>query len=105
MFISWRCGLYIPSGCVLSTTNLNGQLNINFNLITIASGASFHLGALGLSGGFRFGFPFGFNVYGMLRYMPADNIGFFLPGGSEFNFYSGATFFSVLSVSVQILIP
>ncbi|CAF4338608.1 unnamed protein product [Rotaria socialis] len=50
------CGLYIPSGCALLASSLNGQLNINFNLITIVSGGSLGLGSNGVHIALKFKF-------------------------------------------------
>ena len=41
------CKLYISSGCTLSTASLNGQCDINFIDITVATGATFELGSAG----------------------------------------------------------
>ncbi len=94
------CGLYISSGCVLSTASLNGQLNINFNLITISSGGTFELGAADCLCGFRFQFEFRFDIYGILKYLPLNTDGIFLPIGSAFNFYAGASFASSSSITL-----
>ncbi len=94
------CGLYISSGCVLSTASLNGQLNINFNLITISSGGTFELGAADCLCGFRFQFEFRFDIYGVLKYLPLNTDGIFLPIGTAFNFYANASFVSNSSITL-----
>lgn len=50
------CGMYIAQGCTLSTASLNNQLSINFNVITVDSGATIQLGTSSVSGGFTFNF-------------------------------------------------
>ena len=95
------CGLYIPSGCSLLTASLNGQLNINFAWITIASGGTFSLGALDWTGGFRFMFGFIFNIYGTLNFLSATGGSIYLPFGCGFNFYADASFLSSVSINLM----
>ena len=95
------CGLYIPSGCSLLTASLNGQLNINFAWITIASGGTFSLGALDWTGGFRFMFGFIFNIYGTLNFLSTTGGSIYLPYGCGFNYYTGASFLSSLTINLR----
>ena len=95
------CGLYIPSGCSLLTASLNGQLNINFAWITIASGGIFSLGALDWTGGFRFMFGFIFNIYGTLSFLPTSGGSIYLPFGCGFNFYAVASFLSSIGIDLK----
>ena len=95
------CGLYISSGCTLSTVSLNGQCNINFNVITVVSGATFQLGSVGFVGGFRFLFPFTFNIHGTLNFLPTSGGSIYLPFGCGFNFFGGAKFTSSRAISIR----
>jgi len=94
------CGLYISSGCNLDTSELNGQLSINFNVISIASGGTFSLGAAGLTGGFQFLYTFSFNIYGTLNFL-ASTGSIYLPWGCGFNFFAGAQFSSSFEVEIR----
>ena len=95
------CGLYIPSGCSLLTASLNGQLDINFNEITVASGGTFELGSLGLAGGFRFMSEFIFNVYGTLSFLPTSGGSIYLPFGCGLNFFGDASFQSSTDITIN----
>jgi len=95
------CGLYIPSGCSLSTASLNGELKINFRKITVSSGGTFELGTSGLSIGFRFLFIFRFDIIGTLSFS-ASSGNIFLPFGCAFNFFSGAKFQSSFTLQIRI---
>jgi hypothetical protein len=99
------CGLYISSGCVLSTISLNGVLNINFNLIVVATGANFELGSAGVVGSFRFRFASRFDIHGTLTYIPLNFNGIYLPIGSAVNFYAGAIFNTTFSITINIYNP
>ena len=94
------CGLYISSGCELDTAELGGELNINFNDISIASGGTFVLGTSGSSGGFRFLFNCQFNIFGNLNFASSSG-GLYLPWGSAFNFFGGARIISIIEVIVR----
>ena len=83
------CGLYVSSGCDLDTSELNGQLDINFNDISIASGGSCSLGRRGFGGGFRFKHRCSFNCRGQLNFLSSSG-GIYLPWGSACNFFNGA---------------
>jgi len=96
------CGLYIPSGCVLSTPSLSGELNINFIVITIATGGTFELGTIDWEFGFRFKFAFIFNIYGTLSFLPSIGGSIYLPFGCTFNFFVGAKFFSLVDITIRI---
>ena len=96
------CKLYISSGCTLSTASLNGQCDINFNEITVATGATFQLGSVGFVGGFRFLFPFTFNIHGTLNFLPTSGGSIYLPFGCGFNFFGGAIFTSSRAITIRI---
>ena len=94
------CGLYISSGCNLDTSELGGELNINFNAISIASGGTFSLGSTGSSTGFRFLFNCQFNIFGILNFVSSAG-GLYLPFGSAFNLFGGAQISSSIVVEVR----
>ena len=94
------CGLYISSGCDLDTSELGGELNINFNAISIASGGTFSLGSTGSSTGFRFLFNCQFNIFGILNFVSSAG-GLYLPFGSAFNLFGGAQISSSIAVEVR----
>jgi hypothetical protein len=91
------CGLSISSGCTLSTASLNDELNINFNLITIAAGGICQLGTAGVNTGFRFRFLLALNCYGQLIDVSGGNGGIYFPFGSGFNLYIGGSFTAQVS--------
>ena len=95
------CGLYIPSGCSLLTASLSGRLDIKFAWITVASGGTFSLGALDWTGGFRFMFGFIFNIYGTLNFLSTTGGSIYLPYGCGFNYYTGASFLSSLTINLR----
>ena len=98
------CRLYIPKGCAVTTAELKGTLDINFNEISVDSGATFSLGTAGLSGGFRFKYRFTFNIRGILGFAsPSGSIE--LPWGCAFNFFSGASFSSSRTCQVRTYNP
>ena len=99
------CDLTIPTGFTLSTASLNGQLNIPFNSITVSLGSFFQLGSPDLEGGFLFRFGFIFSIFGSLEYSSANAAGIFIPFGSQFNFFAGASFSSSFSIPVSIFNP
>ena len=99
------CGLNILTGFTLSTASLNGELNIPFNSITVSAGSFFQLGTPGLIGGFRFRFGTTLGIFGSLQYSSADAAGIFIPFGSQFNFFAGASFSSGFTVPVSIFDP
>ena len=94
------CGLYISSGCTLSTATLGGQMNIKFTLITVTSGATFELGASDESIGFRFLHIFTFNIHGSMNFLASAG-GIYLPYGCAFNFYFGAKFINTVAVEIR----
>ena len=99
------CDLKILPGFTLSTASLNGVLNIKFNTIIVSLGSFFELGTPDLDGGFRFEFNFVFSIFGSLRYSSANDAGIFIPFGSKFNFYQGATFLSSFTIALKIFDP
>ena len=94
------CGLYVSSGCDLDTSELNGQLDINFNDISIASGGSCSLGRRGAGGGFRFKHQCSFNCRGKLNFLSSSG-GIYLPWGSACNFFNGAQISSDIAVDIR----
>ncbi len=99
------CGLYISSGLALSTSTLSGELDINFNVIIVASNATFELGSVGVSGSFRFRYACRFEIHGTLKYVPVNFIGIFFTVNTAFNFYAGAAFSTVLTITLHIYNP
>jgi hypothetical protein len=99
------CGLQISSGCVLTTASLHGLLNVEFDLIVIATRAIFELGTVGPNGNFYFQFPTRIDIFGTLKYIPSNNDGIYLPIQSAFNFYAGATFSSTFQVTIHVYNP
>lgn len=95
------CGLFVASGCSLSTSSFNGQCDINFQSISVDTDATLQLGTSGSSTGFSFTFAFTFSISGKLQFM-ANSGSVFLPFGSIFNFLSGATFISTSSFEIRI---
>ena len=99
------CDLYIPSGFTLSTASLNGQLTIRFNILIIISGGTLQLGTVGSTTGFRFSFSFILNIYGVLEDVTGGTGGIFVPAGSNFNFFEGSTFVSVVATFLIVFDP
>ena len=95
------CGLYIPSGCSLSTASLNGVFNFNFKLIWVALGGTFELGSASLVGGFRFSFFCQWNIYGAFNYLSQSG-SIYLPFGSGFNFFGSATMTSSVKLNIRV---
>ena len=98
-FLVGNCGMYIASGCALSTASLNNQLTINFNVITVASGATIQLGTSGISGGFTFNFAVAITIQsgGSCQDQTSSHQIYF-PINSVSTFYSGAIFVGVNTV-------
>jgi hypothetical protein len=96
------CGLLIAPGVSLSTESLNGELNINFSVVTVRAGATFRLGAVGLTTGFRFRFRVLFVCYGILQDATESAGGIFLTSGSNFNLFGGGSFSSSVSTFLFI---
>jgi hypothetical protein len=97
------CGLYVPSGYVLSTSDLNGVLGLQVDQIFVAVGGRFELGTVGLSSGFRFSYPCRIDVYGTLAFVGSLGGGIYIPGGSFINFFPGAIFTSTVVTFIQII--
>jgi len=95
------CGLFVASGCSLSTSSFNGQLNINFQSITVDADATLQLGTSGSSAGFSFAFAFTFSISGKLQFVSTSG-SVLLPFGSIFNFLSSASFISTNSFEIRI---
>lgn len=98
------CGLEILAGCTLSTADLNGVLDINFDKITIAVGAILQLGTPGSSNGFKFKYPVDLECAGTLSFV-ASGGGILLPIGSFFKILTGGFFISVIETFLQIYDP
>jgi hypothetical protein len=96
------CGMSVSTGCQLSTTSLNGELNINFNEILIAAGATLRLGTPGSPAGFRFDFQLKIDCYGILVDATGGTGGIILPVGSALNFFNGASFSSAVATFLRI---
>jgi hypothetical protein len=93
------CGLYIPSGITITTTELNGVMPVRIIYLNIISGGGLTLGTPGVPG-FTFAYPLQMDVYGNINFN--GNAGSIqMPSGSAFNLYSGAMFQSPASVSIQ----
>jgi hypothetical protein len=93
------CGLYIPSGVTITTTELNGVMPFRINYLNIISGGGLTLGSPGVTG-FTFAYSLQMDVYGNINFNGgAGSIQ--MPSGSAFNMYSGATFITTSTVSLQ----
>ena len=98
-------GLSISAGFSLSTASLNGQLDMNFNLISIEASARFQMGTFGSSFGFRFQFRLQLQCYGVLSDATGGTGGIYIPAGSALNFFPGGSFFSLVATSLIIYDP
>jgi len=98
------CYLYISSGYTLSTADLNGLLNMRFDLIYVASGATLQLGTPGSSAGFRFIYPIQLDVSGTAAFVGAAG-GIYIPENSAINLFSGSTSTSVVVTFFQVYNP
>ena len=99
------CDLFLPDGFTLSTESLNGQLDIQFNVINIAAGGTFQLGTAGSSAGFRFKFKATLNIYGVLADVTGSTGGILLPFGSNFNLFASARFTSGVATTLRVFDP
>lgn len=99
------CDLFVPGGFSLTTESLNGELDIQFNVIEVAAGGSLKLGTTGSSTGFRFKFKTTLNVYGSLEDVTSGAGGISITSGSGLNMFFGARFVSSGSVSLRIFNP
>ena len=98
-------GLSISAGFSLSTASLNGQLDMNFNLISIEASARFRMGTFGSSFGFKFQFRLKLQCYGVLEDATGGTGGIYIPAGSVINFFPGGSFFSIVATSLIIYDP
>jgi hypothetical protein len=96
------CGLYIPSGYTLTTGDLNGELNIEFDEIYVVAGGTFQLGTSGSSAGFRFAYSVQLDVYGTLGFVGISGAGIYVPTSSAIDFFSGSTFTSQVTTFIQV---
>jgi len=94
--------LYIPSGYTLTTGDLNGVLNIQFDEIDVVSGASFQLGTSSSSAGFQFNYAVQLDAYGTLGFVGTSGAGIYIPTGSAFDFYGGSSFTSQVATYIQV---
>lgn len=95
------CGVSIGPGVTLSTGDLDGELNINIDEITVDSTAILSLGTAGSSGGFKFRYPLQLKIYGQLAYACLGG-GIYIPTASAINFYLGSRMTSTVSVFIQV---
>jgi hypothetical protein len=98
------CELYVPQGYTLTTTALNGVLNMNFAIIYVAPGGTLQLGMPGSNAGFGFTYAVQLNVYGTLSFACSGG-GINIPPNSEVNFYSGGSFTSIVVTFIQVYNP
>jgi len=98
-------GLSISAGFSLSTASLNGQLDMNFDLISIEASARFRMGTFGSAFGFRFQFRLKLQIYGVLEESTGGTGGIYIPAGSALNFFPGGSFFSLVATSLIIYDP
>ncbi|CAF4830719.1 unnamed protein product, partial [Rotaria socialis] len=101
---SGGCGVQVIGGVTLSTTDLNGVLNLKITSITVAIGAIFQLGTPGASTGFKFKFPIKLSILGGMSFVGSGGY-IMLPPGSEFDIADGGEFSSSISVSIEIFDP
>ena len=99
------CDLFLPGGFTLSTDDLNGELDIQFNTIEIAAEATFALGSAGSSAGFRFKFKATLNANGTIEDTTGGTGGILIPFGSNFNLFGGAKFVSSVSTFLRVFDP
>jgi hypothetical protein len=99
------CGLFIPPGLSLDTDSLNGQLDIDFNLVTVSLGASFKLGSPKSTRGFRFRKALKLVIYGEIDYKADVSAGIFIPFKSQFNCYPGSSITAESSITLKIVNP
>ena len=96
------CDLFLPGGFTLSTEELNGELDIQFNVINVAAGGSFKLGTKGSSTGFRFKLRTTLNILGTLEDVTGGTGGILVPFGSGLNLFFGARFVSSVSTFLRV---
>ena len=95
-------GLSISAGFSLSTASLNGQLDMNFDLISIEASARFRMGTFGSAFGFKFQFQLKLQIYGVLADATGGTGGIYVPVGSIINFFPGGSFFSLVATSLVV---
>ncbi|UJR10720.1 hypothetical protein I4U23_014910 [Adineta vaga] len=98
------CGLEVTAGCTLSTADLNGSCDINFDVLTIAAGAILELGTPGSTAGFKFKFPIQLISAGTLSFV-ASGGGILLAIGSTFTISAGGKFMSIVETFLQVYDP
>ena len=99
------CDLSLPNDFTLSTESLNGELNIQFNVIDIAASATFQLGTAGSPGGFRFKFKTTLNANGAIEDATGGTGGILVPFGSNFNLFGTARFVSSVATFLRVFDP
>jgi hypothetical protein len=98
------CGIVVPADVVLSTDDLQDELNINVDTIDIISGGVVRLGTTKSTRGFRFRYPVALNVLGQLSLISSEG-SIYIPRSSSMNFFTGGIFHSVSPTSVQVFDP
>lgn len=98
------CGVSVTAGVTLSTADLNGQLDLNIDLISVAVGAVLELGTPGSAAGFKFKNKIKLDVLGKLAAVFSGG-GLRLPFGSILGIRAGATFTSVTISFIQSFNP
>ena len=99
------CDLSLPNDFTLSTESLNGELNIQFNVINIAASATFQLGTAGSAAGFRFKFKTTLNANGTIEDATGGTGGILVPFGSNFNLFGSARFVSSVVTFLRVFDP
>ena len=97
------CGIYIPTGITLSTSEVSGVMTIQISYVGVATGAALSLGSPGVSG-FIFASIVQIEVNGTLSFVGSGG-SLQVPAGSACNMYSGASFTSptVSSIPIQTI--
>ncbi|CAF3340232.1 unnamed protein product, partial [Rotaria socialis] len=102
---SGGCGVQVIGGVTLSTTDLNGVLNLKITSITVAIGAIFQLGTPGASTGFKFKFPIKLSILGVSIEIFDPLTGFAIgPLQALGTLISGGTFTLTISASGSVTI-
>lgn len=99
------CDLYVAPGCTLSTSDLNGVVNMNFAKVIVRSGATLLLGKSGSANGIKFMYPVALDVFGTLSFVGTTGAGIYVPGGSYVYFWSGSSFISTVTTFIQTYDP
>ena len=95
------CGIYIPTGISISTSEVSGIMSIRISYLDVATGANLSIGSSGVLG-FKFSYAIQIEVYGVLSFVGSGG-SLQIPVGSAFNIYSGASFRPTTAASVSIV--